>query len=105
MVSKTSGPPVGLEDASVEVAIETDPLRLEFRLADGTPLKRDERERGMGFEGPKCQTHQQLAAEGIFRLRRDIRSGQRTRGYKIQHGPPFVRGFDGEFYIRFYFCF
>lgn len=48
------------------VVIETDPLRLEFRSADGTLLNRDERERGMGFEGPKCRTHRELAAGEMF---------------------------------------
>ncbi|MCX7916121.1 MAG: DUF4968 domain-containing protein, partial [Verrucomicrobiae bacterium] len=48
------------------VVIETNPLRLEFQTPAGERLNRDEPERGMGFEGPKCRTYRELADGEMF---------------------------------------
>lgn len=61
-----NGKSVTLRTRKLSVAVSKSPLRIAFATADGRLLNRDEPARGMGWEGPKCRSYRQLAADEMF---------------------------------------
>ena len=60
------GKAITITTKKLRVIISKTPLRIEFARADGTMFNGDERARGMGWEGTKCRSYRQLAADEMF---------------------------------------